>query len=254
MTTRSTTMVLATLFALMGCGSGEHDHGTDDHAGHGNPAAPATSDDDHAAHADHSDHAAHAAAGDPADHAAHAGHASVLQPAAPPSLPPGDSLFHIDSELSLVDQQGAPLTLRSLEGKPALITFFYGGCTTMCPLIVSDVRRTAEALSEAERAQVTVVLVTIDPATDTPERLRALALERSMPAEWRLVSGGEADIRTLASTLGMTYRAMPDGSFAHAALYTVLDRQGRIAHQLEGTGRPVEETAAAVRRVLADPS
>jgi len=234
---RTITRMFAMLL-LAGCGSADRvepaAHG--EHAHHAAEAAPA----DHAAHAAHADHAAHG---------------STVQPAAAPTLPPGDSLFHLDPELALIDQHEAPFTLAQLGGRPALITFFYGGCTTMCPLIVSDVHRTLDALPQTERDALTVVLVTIDPERDTPARLRALAEERGMPSSWRLVSGSPADVRTLASTLGMTYREMPDGSFAHAALYTVMDREGRIAHQAEGVGRPIEDTAAALRREIAtDPS
>lgn len=235
---------ITTTFAMLllaGCGSADRV----EPAAHGEHAHPAVE----ASHEDHAAHANHAA------HADHAAHGSTVQPAAAPTLPPGDSLFHLDPELALIDQLETPFTLAQLGGRPALITFFYGGCTTMCPLIVSDVHRTVDALPEAERGALTVVLVTIDPERDTPARLRGLAEERGMPSSWRLVSGSPADVRTLASTLGMTYREMPDGSFAHAALYTVVDREGRIAHQAEGVGRPIEETAAALRRQIAnDPS
>ena len=168
-------------------------------------------------------------------------------PAAAPTLD-GASLFHLDPDLALRDQQGAPFALESLRGRPTVITFFYGGCTTMCPLIISDVHRILGALPEATRAQTSVVVVTIDPARATPERLRELASERAMPSEWRLVGGDEGSVRALASTLGMTYRRMPDGSFAHAALYTVLDRAGRIAHQLDGPGRAIADLARALLR------
>src|SRR5690606_22119143 len=125
-----------------------------------------------AEHAGHGEHAMHAAEGEGAQDALD-----------------GQSLFHLDEDLSLVDQAGEPFPLRSLEARPTLITFFYGGCTTMCPLIISDVRRIVDAMPATERAGVNVVLVTIDPARDTPERLRELAAERSIPAEWRLVGG-----------------------------------------------------------------
>ncbi|UJR84136.1 SCO family protein [Sandaracinus amylolyticus] len=178
------------------------------------------------------------------DHAAHQG---APMAAERPTLD-GASLYQLDPDLTLRDAQDAPFALASLRGRPALVTFFYGGCTTMCPLIVADVHRIVAALPEPARAETNVVLVTIDPARDTPERLRGLAIQRGMPDTWQLIGGDEGSIRALASTLGMTYRRLPDGSFAHAALYTVLDREGRVVHQLEGTGRDIGETTAALTR------
>lgn len=221
---RSLGLVLA--LTIAGCGSSEEG----DHAGHHEAAG-------HAEHAHHAHHAEHAA-----------------PEASAPALD-GRSLHHLDADLALVDQHAAPFALASLEGRPTLVTFFYGGCTTMCPLIFSDVRRIVDALPEADRERVGVVLVTIDPVRDTPERLRALATERELPASWRLVSGDEGSIRVLAATLGMTYRALPDGSFAHAALYTVIDSQGRVVEQLDGVGRPIEGIVSSVRAQLdVDPS
>lgn len=184
-----------------------------------------------------------------AAHEEHAAHTGVPIAAGQPTLD-GASLFHLDADLSLRDQHDAPFALESLRGRPTLITFFYGGCTTMCPLIVADVHRIVSALPEDARGETRVVLVTIDPERDTPERLRAIASERAMPESWHLVGGDEGSIRSLASTLGMTYRRLPDGSFAHAALYTVLDREGRIAHQLDGTGQSIDEIAGALRRAV----
>lgn len=193
--------------------------------------------------------------GDDDPHAGHHMASSEGTPPAPsaqrraPALH-GQSLEHLDPDLSLVDQHGARLSFAALAGRPVLLTFFYSGCTTMCPLIVTDVKRIEAALTAAERERLTVVLVTIDPTRDTIEQLPAIATARAIPTRWRLVTGDEGSVRALASTLGMTYRALPDGSFAHAALYTVLDAEGRVAHQLEGTGQPIEELVALLQRFL----
>ncbi len=173
-----------------------------------------------------------------------------VEPASAGAEADGHSLRHLDAELALVDQRGARFTLGSLAGKPTLLTFFYSTCTTMCPLILSDVKRIVAALPVEERDSLHVVLLTIDPARDTAARLRAVAAERALPPSWSLVTGDASSIRTVAATVGMTYRPLPDGTFAHAALYTVLGPSGRVVHQLEGTGRSVEETAAVLSRLL----
>jgi protein SCO1/2 len=195
--------------------------------------------------------AACGSAGEPSADHSHCEHHATPETSAPPvtEVPDGRSLQQLDGALSLRDQRGEPFALGALAGRPVLVTFFYGGCTTMCPLILSDVQRIVGTVPEESRRELEVVLVTIDPTHDTPERLRAIAEERGLPPGFHLVGGDESSIRTLASTLGMTYRALPDGSFAHAALYTVLDRGGVVAHQLEGTGRPLAEIVTAITRV-----
>lgn len=176
------------------------------------------------------------------------GHGDSPEPAAP--RVDGHSLQNLDPELSLVDQRGQAFALASLAGKPTLLTFFYTSCTTMCPLIITDVKRIVAAIPEAERQELQVVLISIDPAHDTVARLRTVQTDRAMPENWRLVTGDEASIRTVASTVGAAYRRLPDGSFAHSALYTALDAQGHIQLQVQGTGRPIEELVAELRRLL----
>lgn len=135
-----------------------------------------------------------------------------------------------------------------------LLTFFYSRCDTMCPLIVSDARAVEAALPESLRGELRVVIVSIDPENDTTERLREVARERGLPLDrWSLVRGSDADVRTLASTLGMSYRRTPDG-FAHNAILTVLDAHGVVAAQSLGTGQPTEPLVSAITRIARPPS
>jgi protein SCO1/2 len=193
------------------------------------------------------------AAGEPAptgdDPAADPATAPASAPDEAP-LPDEDmSLFQL--ELALEDQDGEAFRLEQLRGHPVLLTFFYASCTTMCPMIVSDARAVEAAVPEAARGDLRVVLVTIDPAHDTAARLRETATERGLPLDrWTLVRGSDADIRTLASTLGMNYRPTPDG-FAHNAILTVLDAGGAVVAQSLGTGQPVEPLAGRIAEISA---
>ena len=43
-----------------------------------------------------------------------------------------------------------------------------------------------------------------------------------------LTSAQDTDARKIAAILGFSYRHLPDGSFDHSLLITLLDRDGRI--------------------------
>jgi protein SCO1/2 len=196
------------------------------------------------------------------------------EPSAPPSAPPSsapesppsttrtgsdptaedpalaDDLSLFQLELALEDQAERPFRLDALAGHPVLLTFFYARCDTMCPLILSDVRALETALPEGDREALRVVVVTIDPDDDAA-RLREVAAERGLPLDrWSLVRGDEAEVRTLASTVGMAYRRTPDG-FAHNAILTVLDGRGVVVAQSLGTGQPLEPLVSAIAEVTA---
>lgn len=73
---------------------------------------------------------------------------------------------------TLVDENGANVTDKDVFTKPSLLYFGYTFCPDVCPL---DNARNAEAVELLEKRgiEVTPVFVSIDPARDTPEVLRA---------------------------------------------------------------------------------
>lgn len=56
-------------------------------------------------------------------------------------------------------------------GRPTLLFFGYTSCPDICPTTLADVATALDMLEPAEREEVAVVVVTTDPARDTPEVL-----------------------------------------------------------------------------------
>ncbi|WP_294924729.1 SCO family protein [uncultured Paracoccus sp.] len=75
---------------------------------------------------------------------------------------------------TLTDQRGERVTDRQVFDKPSLLYFGYTYCPDVCPL---DAARNAEAvdLLEEDGIEVTPVMVSVDPARDTPEVLADFA-------------------------------------------------------------------------------
>ena len=165
-------------------------------------------------------------------------------PAAAAPLP-DTSLFHLEGAWS--DQAGRPFRFASLRGAPSVILMFYGTCQSVCPILIGDTLRLEAALAPAARARTRFVLVTFDPATDTPERLRALAAERGMDlSRWTLVRGADDDVRALATVLGVQYSRVGPRDFTHSNVITVVDPRGLVARQVEGLRQPVDAAARAI--------
>ena len=77
-------------------------------------------------------------------------------------------------DFSLQDHNGQPFTKASLTGKWSLIFFGYTYCPDICPLTLASIRQFEGLLQETEAADaVQVVMVTVDPERDTPEKLGA---------------------------------------------------------------------------------
>ncbi len=141
---------------------------------------------------------------------------------------PGDSVYQLNAKLT--DQEGRDFTLTQKRGQPVLVGMFYTSCEFVCPMLVEALRNTEAKLSAQERAKLSVLLITIDPARDTVAVLKHTAQQRELdPAHWTLARSDAATTRKLAAVLGLQYRALANGDFNHSTDLILLDADGRVA-------------------------
>jgi protein SCO1 len=159
--------------------------------------------------------------------------------AAPAPPPRSDSVYELTA--SFVDQDGRPVGLDLFRGHPVLISMFYATCRDACPLLIADLKRIERELSPRTRANLRVILVSFDPARDTPEALHALARARELDtSRWRLLQAPDDTVREVAAVLGIHYRRLPDESFSHSSVITLLDPSGVVLARVEGLGQPLD--------------
>lgn len=160
----------------------------------------------------------------------------------------GLPLYDLGSEW--VDQRGDSIALGSLAGRIRVVALVYTSCHGTCPLIVAEMKRIEAGIPAGRGGDVGFVLVSLDPARDTPGRLAQWAADTHLdPTRWTLLNGSDSTVRELAATLGVRYQVQPDGEVAHANVITVLDANGLVAHQQTTLG-DVTATAAVIDRLL----
>lgn len=176
--------------------------------------------------------------------------AALAQSAAARPLP-RDSIYHLPA--LLIDQHGRSADWRAHRGRPQMVAMFYTSCRYICPLIVDSAKGIEHALTPAERARLGILLISMDPARDTPAALKSVFDRRKLDAaRWSLASPQPGDVRAIAGALGIRYRALADGEFNHSSALVLLDAEGRIVTRTERMGaRPDPEFLAAVKRALA---
>lgn len=76
------------------------------------------------------------------------------------------------SDFELLDQQGKTFTRIQLQGKWSLIFFGFTQCPDICPMTLLDLQRLLPELPKDIAANTQVILVSLDPARDTPELLK----------------------------------------------------------------------------------
>ena len=156
-----------------------------------------------------------------------------------------ESLYQLDSEWT--DQAGVRHQLGDLQGKVVVTAMIFTHCSYACPRIVLDIQKIEDALPEARRNDVQFLLISMDDVRDTPEVLAAFAESKGLdPAHWRLLHGDDYAVRGVAATLGVHYKRDSKGDFAHSNIITVLDIEGRIAHQLQGLNADTSKSVEAI--------
>lgn len=149
--------------------------------------------------------------------------AATTGPAAP--LP-----VDLGGPFTLTDQDGASRTEADPDGRMQLLFFGYAHCESICLTALPNMAETAQILSQ-RGIQTRPVMITVDPARDTPEALGA-ALLRFHPdfvgltgdAEALAVAYGNYQIDT--QQLFVDPRSGP--VYAHGGFIYLLDGNGRF--------------------------
>ncbi len=179
---------------------------------------------------------------------------ALLQPGTPAAAQalPGDSVYQLDA--TVTDQDGNAGPWRNLRGTPRVMSMFYTNCHLMCPLIIENGKAVQAQLTPAERARLELVMISLDPARDTPRALRDIARRHRVRAHWRFLQPGANDVRAIASVLDVRYRFRDDGSINHTSVLVLVDAEGRVLARSEVAGAiPDPAFVAAVRAALAGP-
>jgi protein SCO1/2 len=157
----------------------------------------------------------------------------------------------LDFEHEWTDQSAKPFRLSSLRGKPIVLAMGYASCQFACPRIMADLMAIERGLSDAEKTSTHFVFITIDPEKDTPAALAAfLETYKVDSLRWHAVRGSADDIREISVALGVKFKAIEGGDFAHSNLITLLGSDGTIIHRQQGLGEKPEDLIKALRDSL----
>jgi len=112
---------------------------------------------------------------------------------------PGKSLNIPDVEV--LDQDGNTRHFYSdlIKGKTVAINFIFTNCTTICPPLGATFARVQREFGDRD---VHFISVSVDPLTDTPERLKAWGAKFKAGAGWTFVTGNKPEIDRLLRALG----------------------------------------------------
>ena len=112
------------------------------------------------------------------------------------------------TETQLLDQDGHKLRLASdaVAGKVVVVTFVYTNCTDTCPMVSQTFAQVQEQLGALMEDRVRLLSLTVDPARDTPARLKEYAASFQPKRGWLWLTGEQAKVTEAQHAFGVTIR------------------------------------------------
>jgi protein SCO1/2 len=129
--------------------------------------------------------------------------AEDAKPAPPPTGSEPAHKLEIPDE-QLVDQDGKPVRLYSdlMKGRVVAVNFVFTTCTTICSPMTAVFSRLQKELGERLGKDVYLISISLDPATDTPERLARYAGKFNRRQGWTFVTGPADRVQRALVALG----------------------------------------------------
>jgi protein SCO1 len=108
-------------------------------------------------------------------------------------------------DVEVVDQDGRQVHFYSdlVRGKRVAINFVFTTCTTICPPMGANFERLQALLGARAGADVRLLSISIDPLTDTPERLKAWGARFHAGPGWTLLTGSKEELDRLLKAMGV---------------------------------------------------
>jgi cytochrome oxidase Cu insertion factor (SCO1/SenC/PrrC family) len=117
-------------------------------------------------------------------------------------------------EVEVLDQNGNAVHFYSdlIKGKTVAINFIFTNCTTICPPLAATFARVQKEMGDKVGKDVHFISISVDPLTDTPERLKAWGAKFKAGPGWTFVTGNKEQIDKLLYALGVPVSRREDHS------------------------------------------
>jgi len=117
-------------------------------------------------------------------------------------------------DTELLDQNGKKIHFYTdlVKGQTVVINFIFTTCTTICPPLGATFARVQKELGDKVGRDVRFISISVDPATDTPERLKAWGAKFHAGEGWTFVTGNKPEVDELLRALGASSARREDHS------------------------------------------
>ncbi|MDS1139523.1 SCO family protein [Pusillimonas sp. SM2304] len=154
-------------------------------------------------------------------------------------------------EMAMVDGTGQVRTLADYKGKVAVVFFGFTQCPDVCPTAMAELSETMELLGE-DAGKVQVLMISVDPARDTPEVLSAYVT--AFHPSFVGLTGSPEQLSATAKSFKAYYAKSPGAtpeqySMDHASSFYLIDPKGEARVLVSGNAS-AQDIASDIRQLL----
>lgn len=154
-------------------------------------------------------------------------------------------------EMAMVDGTGQVRTLADYKGKVAVVFFGFTQCPDVCPTAMAELSETMELLGQ-DADKVQVLMISVDPARDTPEVLSAYVT--AFHPSFVGLTGSPEQLGATAKSFKAYYAKSPGAtpdqySMDHASSFYLIDPKGEARVLVSGNAS-AQDIASDIRQLL----
>lgn len=154
-------------------------------------------------------------------------------------------------DFTLTDPRGRRVSLGQYRGQVTILTFLSSACQPTCPLIAQQIRG---ALDELGRNPVPVLIVSADPAADTPAAVRRFLGEAALDGRADYLTGTLSELQAVWRAYDIVPAQLGDANSPHAASVLLVDRAGQKRDLFQVEQLTPEALTHDIRKLDRDPT
>jgi len=164
------------------------------------------------------------------------GKTSATVPATTGNEPSAAARYFTDVELT--NQDGQPMRLYSdvLKGRVVIVNSFFTSCRESCPMMAATFAKLQARLGDRLGKDVFLVSISVDPANDTPAKLKEFAASFKALPGWLLLTGSKDNVELALKKLGMPAETRD----AHSNLFIIGNEPTGLWKKAFGLASPAE--------------
>ena len=155
-------------------------------------------------------------------------------------------------DFALTDQAGKEIRLSEFSGKVVLLTFGYSRCPNpnYCFRLSNNLAQVEKRFRGQAGRELVLMTVVIDPEHDKGvDLVNYASVWKADPAVWHFLTGPLPEIQKVAGMFGTDFWS-DDGFVTHTLHTVIVDRDGRLAANLEGNAFTAKQLGDLVETAM----